>query len=249
MVEALDVYKVVDTLAPFITAEDYDNVGILYDSGRSTSKLLFALDITKETIKEATELDCGIIVSHHPIMFGGVEKISYNDPIANAIIKGISLITAHTNLDRSKDSPSYILAKQIGLTPCTTISNGLGVRGYFDNAFTPKDFIKHIKTTLKTETISVTLSSRSIRNVAVIAGSSSDISNILCLDIEAIVTGETKYSSYLEARQNDCALVALGHYSSENEGFRRFMNKIDLLLEDKAECIYSKKGVNPISFM
>ena len=65
-----DVYDWINEVAPFETAESYDNVGLLIGSmGSEISKILIALDATPAVVDEALKLNAELIITHHPLMF------------------------------------------------------------------------------------------------------------------------------------------------------------------------------------
>ena len=248
MISAKEIYDIVNQIAPFKFAEEYDNVGIIYDSNLQVNRVLFALDITDETIDEAINLNCGIIVSHHPILFHAVKKIGSDDLITKAIKNDISLITAHTNYDKVKVGTSSVLASSLGLLITEDVSDGLGRIGYYEKPMTQLDFIMHVKSLLCTNSVSAVVGKKKIKRVLVIAGSSGDIEEFLKLKIDAIVTGETKYSNALEAKRQGKTLVIAGHYETENIGFKGLHEIISKVVTGNAECFYSKEGRNPIKY-
>ena len=95
-------------IAPFETAESYDNVGLLVGSKSQTvQRILVALDVTPDVLEEAKKLDVQLIVTHHPLMFHGTKRLleeDYEGKLIRDLIRAdISLIAAHTNLDQSPD--------------------------------------------------------------------------------------------------------------------------------------------------
>lgn len=116
-----DVYQWIDQIAPFETAEGFDNVGLLIGSmDAPVQRILVALDATPDVIKEAAAHDVQLIVTHHPLMFNAIKHIRYDDyegvVIREIIRHNINLIAAHTNLDQSLEySGSAVLAQKLQL--------------------------------------------------------------------------------------------------------------------------------------
>ena len=115
-----DISAFLETWAPAATAEDYDNVGLL--TGRQDSELtriMVSLDATEAVVQEAAEKNCQLLVSHHPILFRGLKKLTGQNYAARAvelaIQKGIALYSLHTNLDNAETGVNLILAEKIGL--------------------------------------------------------------------------------------------------------------------------------------
>ena len=70
MATVREVYRALDRWAPFSTQMEFDNAGFLVGRGETAvTKILVALDITKEVIREAAEQEVQLIVAHHPIIF------------------------------------------------------------------------------------------------------------------------------------------------------------------------------------
>ena len=61
----------------------YDNSGIIIDCKEDISAALFSLDLSKAAIAEAKKRGCNLIVTHHPAIYGGVTRISADDPIGD----------------------------------------------------------------------------------------------------------------------------------------------------------------------
>ena len=116
-----NIYDWLNEIAPFETAESYDNVGLLVGSAKApVSRILVALDVTPAVLDEAQELDVQLIVTHHPLMFRGTKRIleeDYEGALIRRLIKAdISMIAAHTNLDQSPEySGSAALAAGLRL--------------------------------------------------------------------------------------------------------------------------------------
>ena len=77
MVSAKEIYDFIDSFAPFDTAMDFDNVGILVGDSRCESDcVLLALDVSPSVIDEAVSCNSKIIVTHHPVIFNPIKKLS-----------------------------------------------------------------------------------------------------------------------------------------------------------------------------
>lgn len=99
---------------------DYDNVGLLVgDPTSEIKRVLVCLDVTEQVVEEAIKIRCELIVSHHPLIFRKISSINPTDEqgriIFSLIKNGISLLSAHTNLDAALDGVSFALANHLGL--------------------------------------------------------------------------------------------------------------------------------------
>lgn len=115
------VYNWINEIAPFETAEGYDNVGVLVGSAHTpVSRILVALDVTPDVLDEAIEKKVQLIVTHHPLMFRGTKRIleeDYEGGMIRRMIKAdLNMIAAHTNLDLSPEySGSAAMVKALQL--------------------------------------------------------------------------------------------------------------------------------------
>lgn len=98
------IVSCLEALAPPSYQESYDNAGLLTGSGgRECTGVLVTLDATEAVVKEAIARGCNLIVAHHPIIFGGLKRISEQHYIGRAVIAAIkgdvAIYAIHTNLD------------------------------------------------------------------------------------------------------------------------------------------------------
>lgn len=110
-----EIYKFLDSIAPFKTAMDFDNSGLLIGSMEDkVDKVILSLDINREVLDEAINLGAKLIISHHPVIFDSIKSLSSSSvPYAMASY-GINAICAHTNLDMAdKYGVNCCLAKQL----------------------------------------------------------------------------------------------------------------------------------------
>ena len=111
----------IEKLAPLSYAEDFDNVGLLVGSFQTKVKgILVTLDTLEETIDEAIEKNCNLIVSFHPIVFKGLKRFNGNNYVERVVIKAIkndiAIYATHTALDNTYLGVSAKMAEMIGLT-------------------------------------------------------------------------------------------------------------------------------------
>lgn len=127
-----ELIAILDESAPFSTQEDYDNSGIQYGHPeKEIKKALICLDITPEVVREAVENTCDVIVSHHPVIFKGLKRITgrhYTEQVLiEAIRRDIALVAVHTNLDASWQGVNFRLAHHLGLSGISVLSPAAGL--------------------------------------------------------------------------------------------------------------------------
>jgi len=140
-----EIASIIEEIAPIRLAEDWDNVGLIIgDYNQDIKKILLALDITSEVVNEAEQLKVDLIITHHPLIFSPIKKItqdSYITKIAIELIKNnISVYTAHTNLDKSPRGTSYSLANLLGLQNLSYLKLDTTFRMFKYAVFVPEGY-------------------------------------------------------------------------------------------------------------
>ncbi len=99
-----DVTNYLETIAPLQLQEEYDNSGLIIGNGNDETKgVLICLDVTEDVVNEAINLNCNLIIAHHPLIFSGLKKITNtvypSSCVYKAIQNAINIYAIHTNLD------------------------------------------------------------------------------------------------------------------------------------------------------
>ncbi|HBT96673.1 MAG TPA: Nif3-like dinuclear metal center hexameric protein [Desulfobulbaceae bacterium] len=216
-------------LAPPELAEAWDNVGLIVGDGNGKVKnVLVCLDVTLGTIDEAIGKDCQAIVSHHPPIFKALSRIDLAEPIGKilrlALVRGITLIACHTNLDSAQGGVSDALAQALGLSetqPLQAISGhvktGLGRIGSFSQPVPAKEFLRRAAVATANPALSVAGKlPEAITTAAVCGGSGSEFAPLACrLGAEVYLSGEIKHNTAVWARESGFCLIDGGHYGTE----------------------------------
>jgi len=110
-----------DEAYPLAYQEDYDNCGLqVGDPEKEIDKVLICVDITEAIVDDAIHENCGLIVSHHPLIFQGLKRLTGQSAteriVQKAIGNNIAIYAAHTNLDNHYMGLNRMLAGKLGLT-------------------------------------------------------------------------------------------------------------------------------------
>ena len=116
-----------ESVAPVHYQESYDNAGLIVgDKSREISSALITLDVTEEVVEEAITNGCGLIISHHPIIFKGLKRITGSNEVERCLIKAIqkniAIYAAHTNLDSITGGVNSMICSKIGLSNCRILA-------------------------------------------------------------------------------------------------------------------------------
>lgn len=117
----------IEETAPVALQESYDNAGLLVgDRAMPVSGVLISLDITEEVIEEAILHNCNLIISHHPLIFKGLKKLTGQNYVQRCVIKAVkndvAIYAAHTNIDNVLKGVNGKIADIIGLTNRSILS-------------------------------------------------------------------------------------------------------------------------------
>ncbi len=109
-----------ESIAPPLLQENYDNAGLLTGSQNwDCSGVITTLDATEEVVMEAVRLNCNLIVTHHPIIFSGLKKITGKNYVEKAVIAAIkndvAIYAIHTNLDNIISGVNRMMADRLML--------------------------------------------------------------------------------------------------------------------------------------
>jgi len=115
-----DITSLLENFAPPSLQENYDNAGLLTGSPLwECSGIIVCLDATEKVVEEAIEKKYNLIVAHHPVIFGGLKKITGRDHVERTIIAAIkndiAIYAIHTNLDNVLHGVNARIADKLGL--------------------------------------------------------------------------------------------------------------------------------------
>ena len=121
MIQLKEITRTLESLAPLSLQESYDNSGLqVGDPRMEINGILITLDVTEEVIEEAAALGFNLVLSHHPVIFGGLKSLtghtSAQRVVQEAIKKDIAIYSAHTNFDAIRGGVNTALANRLGLT-------------------------------------------------------------------------------------------------------------------------------------
>lgn len=147
-----DVMAALEEWAPRSLQEDYDNSGLqVGDPQAEVSSALVCLDCTEAVVAEAAAKGCGLIISHHPVIFKGLKSLTgrgYVERTVLAALKhGIALYAIHTNLDNVHDGVNGEIAARLGLKPLHVLDPKPGQLRKLV-VFVPKDHTEAVRSAL-----------------------------------------------------------------------------------------------------
>jgi len=120
MARISDIIALLGNIIPVSYQESYDNSGLqVGDPNAESESAILSLDVTDEVIDEAVSEGARLIISHHPVIFGGLKRLTGNSQAERIVIKAIknniAIYSAHTNLDVIPGGVSFRLAQKLGV--------------------------------------------------------------------------------------------------------------------------------------
>jgi dinuclear metal center YbgI/SA1388 family protein len=223
-----DVAQFLNAFAPPSLAEPWDNVGLLVGRAEQpVERVMTCLTITPASAREAVERRADLIVSHHPLPFRPLNRLTCESGEGRLLLElienKIAVFSPHTAFDSAEQGINQRLAAALGLddiaplVPGVEAGEGAGRHGQLAAPMSLADFAAKVKGALTIAHIqAVGPLDRAVRRVAVACGSAGEFispaSEALC---ECLVTGEVRFHGCLEAESLGIALVLTGHYASE----------------------------------
>lgn len=233
-----NVYEAVDALAPFRLSKEYcerygfhDNSGVILDCGGEVRGVLCSLDLSARAVEEAKRAGANVIVTHHPAIFYPVASLTAEEPVLQAAMAGISVISAHLNLDAAQGGIDEELMLGLGGGACE-VMHALSEGGYGRVYDVPEEtlsaFTARIKARFATERVTV-YGDRPVRRVASFCGAGLDESTVAFAKsrgADTVVSSDGKHHLIAALAEAGMNAVLLTHYAAEVYGFVRFAENL-----------------------
>ncbi len=239
-----DIYDYLDLISPFELQEKWDNSGLIVGSfDDEFNKIYISIDLDEELVDEIDENS--LVITHHPLIFSPLKRVnfdSYSTKILRKLIqKNISLISMHTNIDKTHLN-KYVGKDILGLEIEETdeFISYANVNSSFD------EFYKTIASNLGLEELKYVKCSDEVKKVALVTGAG--MSLISEVKADCFLTGDIKYHDAMEAKSRGISLIDIRHYESEHHFSSLLLGLIeDYLKINKLKAIISDSK-NPFSF-
>ena len=265
----MKINKVVDALeqyAPLPLQEGYDNAGLQVGLTETVevSGALLCLDITEQVVEEAIEKGCNLIVSHHPLIFRKLARISDENyvqrTVRKAIKNDIAIVSMHTNMDAATGGVNFKIAEKLGLKnlkffagekEVDGVKGGEGVISEVPETegWAADDLVLLLREKFAVESVQCNqLLRRPIRRVALCGGAGSFLLDAaIQAGADAFITGEMHYHEYF-GHEQEIQICVIGHYQSEQFTSEIFRSIILSHFPD-AKCCISEINTNPIIYL
>ena len=231
-VRVRDVVDVIRGFAPENVQESWDNSGLsVGDMNAVVTGVLVGFDCTPELVAEAVECGANLIVTHHPLIFGGLKRITPDDAVGLAVMMairgGVSIYSAHTSADKVVGGVSWAMAQRLGLENVSILDidnsvsrpdteYGLGIIGDFHVPLPVDIAVEKVKSSFGVPCVR---SSRlwpglMVKRVAACGGSGSSlIAQARSAGAQLYICGDISYHHFFTPE--GFVVMDVGHYESE----------------------------------
>ncbi len=233
MTTVKNIYDYLNSIAPYDTQEDWDNSGHLVgDFRKEVKKCVMALDATKAVCAFARDIGADLVLTHHPIIFGGISAVKSDSAVYTLANAGIAALCAHTNFDAADGGINDNLAAILGLQKPYHLNGSLIVVGELDEVMSIDDFAEYVSNALDCAGIRYTDTEQEIRTVAVGGGACEEYAEEALAAADCFITGDMKYHQMLEHSENGKAVISAGHFETENAAFLMLKSRLEALFTD-----------------
>ena len=205
-----NIFDYLNSKFPVNTACDFDNVGILVgDKNQQVNKVLVVLDCTNETVKNAINNDCQLIITHHPVIFNPLKNVLSDSIVYQLIGNNISVISMHTNLDVGIGGVNDSLCKIINPSDCVSVitDDGYTLKKCTVSPVCADDLADELKTHLG-GVIKYTSTSDTITNILICSGSGGNyLTEAIKNNCQAFITADVKHNQFAYSYKLMCKLT------------------------------------------
>ena len=237
-----EIMQVIEAAYPREAALDFDNVGLL--AGRAekeVDRVYIALDATDAVIDRAAEAGADMLITHHPLIFSPLKKITDEDFISRRVVKliqnDISYYAMHTNYDVL--GMAELSEKILGIQDTEVLDvtmekegkpEGIGRIGKLEKPMTLEECCVYVKHKLNLGSLKVFGDmSAEVSRLAISPGSGKTaVPAALAKGADVLVTGDIGHHDGLDAVEQGLAIIDAGHYGTEYifiDDMKRFLEE------------------------
>lgn len=225
-----EILTILRQAAPEHYACAWDNVGLLVGSGKKEVKRIYlALDATDDVVAQAAACGADLLVTHHPLIFSGLKRVTDEDFIGRRvkelIAHDISYYAMHTSFDVAKMAD--LAAKRLGLCKMEPLEElleeagekkGIGKIGDLESEMTLAACAEFVKKAFGIPAVKVFGDlEREVKRAAVCPGSGkSEIPFALKKQAEVFITGDIDHHDGIDAVAEGLCVIDAGHYGLEH---------------------------------
>lgn len=244
-----DIIGIIEEAYPRSYAMEWDNVGLL--AGRrdkEVHRIYLAVDATDAVVDEAIEKKADLLITHHPLIFGSIKKVTDEDFIGNRLVKliqnDIAYYAMHTNYDvlgMAELSGIMLHMEDAEVLEVTAHSEdceadgkvskeGIGRIADLRQSMTLKEYAEEVKRIFSLEHVRIFGDpERKLRRAAICPGSGKSVIGAAILKkADVLVTGDIGHHEGIDAVAQGLCIIDAGHYGIEHifvEDMKRYLTE------------------------
>lgn len=237
-----EIIQVIEASYPRSAALDFDNVGLL--AGRAekeVNRVYLALDATDRVIDRAIEAGADMMITHHPLIFSPLKRVTDEDFVSRRVVKliqnDIAYYAMHTNYDVL--GMAALSEKILGIRNTQVLDvtmsedgreEGIGRIGDLEKTMTLEECCVYVKHRLKLGSLKVFGDmDKKVSRLAISPGSGkSAVAPAIAKGADVLVTGDIGHHDGLDAVEQGLSVIDAGHYGTEYifiDDMKRFLEE------------------------
>lgn len=257
-----DVTAALQRIAPLELAAEWDAVGLLVGGRRERcERVMTCLTLSPDVAAEAVAEQADLVVSHHPLPFRPVSRITDTTPVGATLLtllsEGIAVWSSHTAWDSAIGGINDQLAELLGLSGvrpvvphATLIGAGTGRMGEAPPAASVDHLARQLAAAVHAPGAHVAGdASLPAGLVGIVCGSGGELlGELLAAGCQTLVTGEIRLHAAVEAVAGGVGVIAVGHHASE----RFSMDRLAVRLAEAVEGLTawgSRREADPLRWV
>jgi dinuclear metal center YbgI/SA1388 family protein len=234
-----ELYGKLEELYPRSLSAAWDNDGrmVLPDENREVRRVLCCLDCDAGAAAEALRLRADVILTHHPLIFGGIDNVT-TDSVTGKLLQqmiraDISCYACHTNLDLTDEFGNLAIAEALGATDAVHLDGTVcGIVYDSPEGETVKSLAKRAADGLHASGIITVNNPDNKAGKVFVQGGSFDEESIPAI-VEAgcntVISGEIKHHLTVALEELSINSIIAGHSATE----QIYLPKIAKMLEEE----------------
>lgn len=255
--KAREIIAAIEEFAPLPVQESWDNSGLLIGSPEDEIRgVMIGFDCTAPLVDRAVAAGCNLIITHHPLIFGGLKSLSPEDPVGEAVMKavraGVDVYAAHTTADKVIAGVSGTMAERLGLEHVRILEEepggtGLGVVGDLKEPMGAEALLERIRERFSARVIRCSRPLEGlISRVALCGGSGSSLIGAARRSgAQLYITADVSYHHFFTPK--GFMIADIGHFESECPITSILFSLLKKKFPNFASCL-SKRQTNPIFY-
>jgi dinuclear metal center YbgI/SA1388 family protein len=263
MTKIAEICQYLNQYAPTAIAEAWDNVGLLVgDSQQAVDNIMTCLTVTPESVAEAVDQSAQLIVSHHPILFDPVRRVTAETTTGQLLIDlirgGVAVYSPHTGFDSAVNGINQMIARRLSLENIAPLnpfdddssSPGSGRYGHLPKPVELDEFAAELKKHFSLQGLHVVGDTTdAVDKIAIACGSGgSFLHRAIELRCDTMLSGETNFHTCLEAKARGIRLILIGHFASERFAVEHLADELASVYPD-LNCWASLRESDPVQWL